>query len=165
MTDVVVHGTQYLTHDDALAIAKCLRTLSDRSEPSTQTYAYDAREHLALKSGDASKTGARVYIDNCAACHRTDGLGYEGVFPRLAGNPVVEASNPALLISVVLTGSRAPHTPETPAQFSIPAFAWRLNDQETANVVNFIRSSWGNSASMASAGEVANFRKTPSRRH
>ncbi len=160
MTDVIVHSTQYMTRDDALAITKYLRTLSDPAGPSTRSYAYNNRDHLALKSGDASKTGARVYIDNCAACHRTDGLGYERVFPRLAGNPVVEAPNAASLISVVLAGSQTPRTPKTPAQFSMPAFAWRLNDQDVADVVNFIRSSWGNSASKTSAADVADFRKT-----
>jgi alcohol dehydrogenase (quinone), cytochrome c subunit len=160
MTDVIVHSTQFITRDDALAIAKYLKALSDPPGPSTQTYAYDDSEHAALKRGDASKTGAGVYIDNCAACHRPDGLGYERVFPRLAGNPVVEASNSASLISIVLTGSRTPRTPETPAQFSMPAFAWRLNDQNVADVINFIRSSWGNSASKTSASDVAAFRKT-----
>jgi alcohol dehydrogenase (quinone), cytochrome c subunit len=159
MTDVIVHSTQYATRDDALAIAKYLKTLSDPRGPSTRTYAYDDSDHSALKSGDASKIGARVYIDNCAACHRPDGRGYERVFPELAGNPVVEASNSASLLSIVLTGSRTPRTPETPAQFSMPAFAWRLNDQDVADVVNFIRSSWGNSAPMTSAADVAAFRK------
>ncbi|HUN96227.1 MAG TPA: cytochrome c, partial [Bradyrhizobium sp.] len=160
MTDVIVHSTQYATNADALAIAKYLKTLSNPAGPSTQTYAYDGREHTALKNGDASRIGARVYIDNCAACHRTDGLGYGWIFPSLAGNPVVEAPNSASLISVVLTGSRTPRTPETPAQFSMPAFAWRLNDQDVADVLSFIRSSWGNSAANTSAAEVATFRKT-----
>ena len=159
MTDVIVHSTQYMTADDVFAIAKYLTALSDPTGLSTQIYAYDDREHSALKSGDAIKTGARVYIDNCAACHRTDGLGYERVFPRLAGNPVVEAPNSASLVSIVLTGSRTPRTPETPAQFSMPAFAWRLKDQDVADVINFIRSSWGNSASTTSAANVAAFRK------
>jgi len=28
----------------------------------------------------------------------------------------------------------------------MPSFGWRLNDQQVADVVNFIRTSWGNSA-------------------
>jgi hypothetical protein len=36
---------------------------------------------------------------------------------------------------------------QTPAQFAMLAFAWRLSDQDVAGLVNFIRSSWGNSAS------------------
>jgi len=160
MTDVIVHSTQYLTRDDAVAIAKYLETLSASADSRDRPYAYDDSVHLAIKSGDASNTGARVYIDNCAACRRPDGLGYERVFPRLAGNPVVEAPDAASLISIVLTGSQTPRTAETPAQFSMPAFAWRLSDQDVANVINFIRSGWGNSASKTSATVVAAFRKT-----
>jgi alcohol dehydrogenase (quinone), cytochrome c subunit len=117
------------------------------------------REHQALKRGDASKPGALLYLDNCAACHRPDGMGYDRVFPRLAGNPVVEAANPISLVSIVLAGSRTPRTAQTPAQFTMPAFAWRLSDRDVADLVNFIRSSWGNSASGASAGDVAGVRK------
>jgi hypothetical protein len=73
--------------------------------------------------------------------------GYDGVFPRLAGNPVVEAPNPVSLISIVLTGSQTPRIAQTPARFAMPVFAWRLSDQNVADLVNFIRSSWGNSAS------------------
>jgi mono/diheme cytochrome c family protein len=43
----------------------------------------------------------------------------------------------------------------------MPAFGWRLNDQQVADVVNFIRSSWGNSAKQqVSASDVAKVRKT-----
>jgi hypothetical protein len=34
---------------------------------------------------------------------------------------------------------------QTPAQFAMPVFAWRLRDQDVADLVNVIRSSWGNS--------------------
>jgi mono/diheme cytochrome c family protein len=113
----------------------------------------------AGERGDASKPGALLYLDNCAACHRPDGKGYDRVFPRLAGNPVVEAPNPVSLISIVLAGSQTPRTTQTPAQFTMPPFAWRLSDRDVADLVNFIRSSWGNSASVASASDVAGVRK------
>jgi mono/diheme cytochrome c family protein len=80
-------------------------------------------------------------LDNCAACHRPDGCGYEGVFPSLAGNPVVEADNPLSLVSIVLLGSKTSRTSMTPAQFAMPAFAWRLTDQDAADIISFIRSS------------------------
>jgi mono/diheme cytochrome c family protein len=77
----------------------------------------------------------------------------------LAGNPVVEAPNPVSLISIVLAGSQTPHTAQTPAQFTMPAFAWRLSDRDVANLVNFIRTSWGNSGSVAFPDDVASVRK------
>jgi mono/diheme cytochrome c family protein len=158
MSDVIIHSTQYMTPADALATAKYLKALRSPGEEPAARFTYDATEHLALKNGDASKPGARIYLDNCAACHRPDGVGYEEVFPRLAGNPVVQAGNPQSLISIVLDGSQTPRTARTPAQFTMPHFAWRLSDKDVADVVNFIRTSWGNSASPASPADVAKIR-------
>jgi alcohol dehydrogenase (quinone), cytochrome c subunit len=160
MSDVIVHSTQYMTSADALATAKYLKSLRSTGEETAARFTYDGLEHIALKNGDASKPGARIYLDNCAACHRPDGMGYELVFPRLAGNPVVQAENPRSLISIVLDGSQTPRTARTPAQFTMPRFAWRLSDRDVADVVNFIRSSWGNTASPASPADVAKIRKS-----
>jgi mono/diheme cytochrome c family protein len=158
MSDVITHSTQYMTPADALATAKYLKSLRSAGEEPATRFTYDAIEHLALKNGDASKPGARIYLDNCAACHRPDGVGYELVFPRLAGNPVVQAENPQSLISIVLDGSQTPRTARTPAQFTMPRFAWRLSDKDVADVVTFIRTSWGNSALPISSADVAKTR-------
>jgi alcohol dehydrogenase (quinone), cytochrome c subunit len=160
MSDVIIHSTQYMTPADALATAKYLKALRNSDDEHATRFVYDATEHLALKNGDASKPGAMIYLDNCAACHRPDGVGYEQVFPGLAGNPVVQAVNPRSLVTIVLDGSQTPRTARTPAQFTMPGFAWRLSDKDVVDVVNFIRTSWGNSASPASAADVAKIRKS-----
>jgi mono/diheme cytochrome c family protein len=154
MTDVITHSTQYMTSEDALATAKYLKTLGSPNVAPQTPFAYDATEHNALRNGDASKPGAMLYLDNCAACHRPDGMGYERVFPRLSGNPIVQARNPLSVVSIVLDGSRTPRTAATPAQFTMPGFAWRLSDQDVADVVNFVRTSWGNQASMTTVDAV-----------
>lgn len=41
----------------------------------------------------------------------------------------------------------------------MPPFGWRMNDQEIADVVNFIRTSWGNQAPSVSVDEVRRLRK------
>jgi mono/diheme cytochrome c family protein len=99
-----------------------------------------------------------VYIDNCAACHRTDGHGYTRVFPALAGNPVLQSEDPTSLIHIVLKGGTLPATHTAPSTFTMPGFAWRLSDQEVADVVSFIRGSWGNKASAITAKDVAKLR-------
>jgi mono/diheme cytochrome c family protein len=164
MSDVIIHSTQYMTPADALATAKYLKSLRSPGEEAAARFTYDTLEHTLLKNGDASKPGAMIYLNNCAACHRPDGIGYEQVFPRLAGNPVVQAANPRSLISIVLDGSQTPRTAGTPAQFTMPRFAWRLSDKDVADVVNFIRTSWGNSASPASSADVTKIRESLQRR-
>jgi alcohol dehydrogenase (quinone), cytochrome c subunit len=160
MSEVIVNSTQYLTTEDAAATARYLKTLQGPLSADRVQFTYNERTDRKLASGDATDRGALLYLDNCAACHRPDGRGYEGVFPSLAGNPVVEAANPLSLVSVVLLGSKTSRTPATPAQFSMPAFAWRLTDQDAADIVSFIRSSWGNDAAPIEAPTVAALRSS-----
>ncbi|WP_374707355.1 c-type cytochrome, partial [Pseudomonas sp. Colony2] len=143
MSDVVVHSMQYMSEEDLTAIARYLKTLP-AVDPKDQPHQYDKQVADALWKGDDSKPGASVYIDNCAACHRTDGHGYTRVFPALAGNPVLQTADATSLINIVLNGGTLPATHTAPSTFTMPAFAWRLSDQEVADVVSFVRGSWGN---------------------
>jgi mono/diheme cytochrome c family protein len=157
MSDVVEHSMQYMSDADLTAIARYLKTLP-ASDPNDKPHVYDKQVADALWNGDDSKPGAAVYIDNCAACHRTDGHGYTRVFPALAGNPVVQTDDPTSLIHIVLAGGTVPATQTAPSNFTMPGFAWRLDDQQVAAVVNFIRTSWGNQGSEVTAKDVSNLR-------
>ncbi len=159
MTDVVEHSMQYLTDADLTAIARYLKSLPPK-DGKQQAAPVDDSVAQALWRGDDSKPGAALYVDNCGACHRTDGEGYTRVFPALAGNPVVQTgSDPTSLMHIVLKGGTPPAAQGAPSSFTMPPFGWRLNDQEVADVVNFIRTSWGNSAKPVSASDVADVRK------
>ena len=41
----------------------------------------------------------------------------------------------------------------------MPSFAWKLTDQEIADVSTFIRNSWGNQAAPVAASDVSALRK------
>jgi len=56
---------------------------------------------------------------------------------------------------IVLAGSALPSTKAAPSNPGMPAFGWRLSDDETAQLVTFVRQSWGKAASAASAGDAA----------
>jgi mono/diheme cytochrome c family protein len=160
MTDVVEHSLQHLSPEDATAIARYLKSLGAR-DPNQVGFKSDDAVAKALWKGDDSKPGASVYVDSCAACHKTDGSGYKRFFPELRGNAVVQAEDPTSLIHIVLSGATLPGVKDAPSSITMPAFGWRLNDQQVADVVNFIRSSWGNSAKQqVSASDVAKVRKT-----
>ncbi|MEG3134289.1 cytochrome c [Rouxiella sp. T17] len=145
MTNVVKHSLQYLTPEDATAIAKYLKSL-DAKDASQPAFKPDDTVAKALWKGDDSKPGASVYVDSCAACHKTDGTGYKRFFPELKGNPVVLENDPTSIIHIVLTGDTLPGVKGAPSNITMPAFGWRLNDQQVADVVNFVRTSWGNTA-------------------
>lgn len=160
MTDVVRHSTQYLSTADLNAIAAYLKSLSASPQHSAAPrFVPSNTTAQALWNGDTSAPGAALYLDNCAACHRSDGRGYEQVFPALAGNSALLMADPHNLVTILLRGHQLAATDTRPSTFSMPGFGWRLNDQEAAELASFVRNSWGNQASAVSASDVARARK------
>jgi mono/diheme cytochrome c family protein len=158
-------STQYLTDQDLKAIADYLKTLQtshnegrDLAESAMQANAAVAATRL-LRAGDTGMRGARIYLDNCNACHRSDGSGAERTFPNLAKNEAVNAKDPVSLIHIVLTGGAMPSTQTAPSAFAMPEFGWRLTDGDAADVLSFIRGNWGNQAVAVSSDEVGRIRK------
>jgi mono/diheme cytochrome c family protein len=156
MGPVVHDSTQYLSDADLNAIAAYLKSLPGSTSAS---FTYDNTETTALNSGDESKQGAAVYLASCDVCHSANGEGYRQAFPALAGNPVVLADNPASVINIILAGARRPVTQTSPSALVMPSLAWKLNDQQIADVATFIRSSWGNNAPAVTPDDVARWRK------
>ena len=165
MTEVVAKSTQYLTDQDLMAIAEYLKSLppATNQEEDTEDFAMQASDASAathaLRAGDTALRGSQVYLDNCNACHRSDGSGAERTFPNLAKNKTVNAHDPVSLIHLVLTGSAMPSTQTAPTAFTMPDFGWRLSDGDVAEVLSFVRSSWGNHAAEVSSDEVGSVRK------
>jgi mono/diheme cytochrome c family protein len=157
MKDVVVHSTQDMTDGDLRAIAAYLKTLAP-GPAGPVNYVADSRTADDLRAGKASGRGAELYLDNCAACHRSNGKGAGAVFPAMAGNPTVLAGDPNSLIRLILVGGAMPSTSTAPSNLGMPAFGWRLSDEEVAQLVTFIRQSWGNSAPATDTAAVTRVR-------
>jgi mono/diheme cytochrome c family protein len=167
MSDVVGKSTQYLTDQDLMAIAEYLKSLpasaaeGQRSSADADLQARDTSEATrALRAGDTGRRGSGIYLDNCNACHRSDGSGAQRTFPSLANNEVVNAKEPISLIHLVLAGSSMPSTLTAPSALAMPDFGWRLSDGDVADVLSFIRGSWGNHEAEVSRDEVARVRKS-----
>lgn len=157
MSDVVAHSTQYMTGSDLQAIAHYLKSLPGSGTETSFTY--DATEANQLAALNVSAPGALDYMNNCAACHLSSGKGYDNTFPALAGNPVVLSDNPVSLINIILNGSIRPATASAPTNFAMPPFSNRLTDQEVADLVSFIRNSWGNHAAPVSVSLIGQIRR------
>ena len=158
MGDVVTHSSQHMTDGDLQAIAVYLKTLPAKRKKDAPL-AYEASAAKALFNGTDRSIGAMTFINNCAACHRTDGKGYSEVFPPLALNPTVNADDPTSVIHIILKGARMPYTKTAPTEFTMPGFADRLSDSEVAAVATMVRQSWGNRAPAVTASDVAKVRK------
>jgi len=157
MSEVVVHSTQNLNEADLQAIAAYLKTLAP-SSGRTLKFAANPATAAALAKGREADRGAELYDDNCAACHRSDGAGSPAALPQIADNSSVLAEDPNSLIRLVLAGGSLPGTAAAPSALGMPAFAWRLSDEEVAELLTFIRTNWGNQASSVTTAEVARVR-------
>lgn len=158
MTDVVQHSTQHMSDDDLAAIAKYLKTLKP-VDPNAKALAYDDTAAKALRVGSDKSNGALTFLDNCAACHRSTGKGYTQTFPTLALSSTVNSVDPTSLIHIVLRGAEMPSTKSAPTHYAMPGFDDRLTDQDVADVLTFVRSSWGNKAPAVTVAQVAKVRK------
>jgi mono/diheme cytochrome c family protein len=149
MAEVVEQSTSHLTDSQLHAIAAYLK---DRPGNGAKPAPSTADQNVASR-------GAGLYLDNCAACHMTKGEGLAGAFPPLKGNGVVQARDPETLVHLVLTGERAAATHARPNRFAMPAFDWKLSDEDVADLATYVRSAWGNAATPVSAGTVAAVRR------
>jgi mono/diheme cytochrome c family protein len=158
MGEVIESSLQYVRPDDLQAIAAYLKTLSPAPDLHSTYEASDETAH-ALATGKEPSRGARLYVDNCAACHGTNGRGRVGTIPAIAGNSSVLAIDPTSMIHLLLAGDELPVTPATPSRLGMPGFAWRLSDDDVAELLTFVRSGWGNNAPRVNEREVAKVRE------
>jgi len=160
MAQVVQDSTQHLTDDDLNAIAVYLKSLPPvNKDAAAKPLAYDETVAQALRTGKDKGDGAMAFLNNCAACHRSTGKGYTETFPQLALSSTVNSADPTSLIHIVLKGAQMPGTTAAPTAYAMPGFDWRMTDKEVADVVTFVRSSWGNKGAAVSAADVAKVRK------
>ena len=158
MQDVVLHSTQNMSDADLTAMAMYIKSLPATGNKQVGFTASDATVQKIM-SGNDSERGVQLYLDNCAACHRVDGKASGNVFPALPGNPTVLQEDPTSLVRVILAGARLPSTKAAPSDLGMPGFAWRLSDEETAQLATFVRTAWGNQAPAVAAKDVAAVRK------
>jgi ubiquinol-cytochrome c reductase cytochrome b subunit len=103
----------------------------------------------------AAGNGATVYGANCAGCHGATGMGQPGVFPPLAGNPVV-TGDPKAVIHIVTDGLSGNVTVKGATyNGQMPAWKGTLTNGQIADVITYIRNGWGNKASSVTAADVA----------
>ena len=146
MGEVITNSTQFMTEEDLNSMAVYLLSLKP-----------DAQEKTG-KLATVTSGGQQTFMRYCSTCHGVKGDGNASAIPALAGNLTVNADNPQTLLRVILNGGQ---TPVTAAHMSntMPGYGWTLTDQQTAELTNTLRASWGNQAREVTAGDVAKARK------
>lgn len=142
----------------ALLLQGCYFFVSDDTPPVWYGDAASEADVAAIAAG-TSGPGSVVFNAKCAVCHQRNGKGLPGVYPTLIGSNFA-TGDPGIPIRIVLNGLQGPIEREG-KQFNGVMQPWGnvLSDQEIADVLSFVRTSWGNSAAAIEAAMVAEQRK------
>lgn len=96
--------------------------------------------------------GKRVYMQTCFACHQATGLGLPGVFPPLAKSDFLMADKDRSIRAVV-KGLTGPITVNG-KNFNSVMPPVSLSEEQVANVLTYVRNSFGNSGDAISVDDV-----------
>lgn len=104
-------------------------------------------------SAEVMKRGQAVYNRTCLACHQPTGLGIAPVFPPLAGSEWV-AMSPSVLVRNILHGMTGPVSVKGTVYNSMMPPVAGLSDGDIADVITYVRNSFGNTGSVVTEDEV-----------
>lgn len=139
----------------ALVVAAVGCTTTTAPEPEEVNLRGEASESC-IDNNDwayAVNRGEVVYRENCDYCHQDNGKGQSGKVPSLAGNKSLMA-DPARGIRLI-TSMKAHAKPkgEMAADGMVAIFD-DLSNQDIADVLSYVRASWGNCADPVSVDQV-----------
>jgi mono/diheme cytochrome c family protein len=109
----------------------------------------------AFVAADAEtlKRGAAVYARTCIACHQPTGKGLPPVFPSISETPII-VGNPELPMKFILQGLMGPITVNGTTFNSMMPPVAGVTDQDIADVLTYVRQSFGNKGNPVTAAQV-----------
>ncbi|TWF58397.1 mono/diheme cytochrome c family protein [Neorhizobium alkalisoli] len=173
MAEAVQNSLQFLPDSDLLALARYLKTVRAVRDPADKRPAHEfgttesdeanirgmfaSNEHDSLRNG-----GAELYSGYCASCHQPNGAGSENqAYPSLFHNTATGASRPANLVAAILYGverKTGEHDVLMPS-FGEKSYVMPLNDQQVADISNYVLTKFGNPEAKVTPADVAVARK------
>ena len=96
--------------------------------------------------------GKSIYTQYCLTCHQADGLGVDGMNPPLTKTDYV-LGDKTRLIGVLVNGLKGVEINGEEYHGVMPSQAY-LSDQQMADVLTYVRNSFGNKASAVTVAEV-----------
>ncbi|MEK1909986.1 MAG: cytochrome c [Pseudomonas chlororaphis] len=154
MTEAFNNSTQFMADEDLAAIARYLKSLPGDPQRDGAPWQYQA----VSAATRLDSPGAHTYVTRCASCHGLDGQGQAEWMPPLAGATSALAKENASAINITLNGSQRVVAAGVPDAYRMPAFREQLSDREIAEVLSFVRGTWGNSGGAVDAQAVGKLR-------
>ena len=167
MAEAVQNSLQFLPDSDLHAIATYLKsTVAVPTAGETRpAFGYGAahsgedqvRGIAPSNAHDSVRTGAQLYSGYCASCHQPGGQGSANqAYPSLFHNTATGMANSANLISAILYGvdrQEGGHHVLMP-RFDQVSYVQQLNDQQVADIANYVLKNFGNASHDISAHDV-----------
>jgi len=122
----------------------------NRNEQRTRSF---SEEHLKI----AMTNGERVYRTHCMACHLTDGSGKIGLYPPLTDNETVSGDTEKL-VTIILQGMSGAIVVKGVEYNQVMIPHNFLTNTEIANLLTYLRNSFGNHGAMIHKDEVEHIR-------
>ena len=150
-------GTYRIPVKDATALIaadnKVIAKIQAAAAPAPAPAAPAEAGPFVKASDDQMKRGAAVYARTCIACHQPTGMGLPPVFPPIANAPIV-VGNPELPIKFILQGLMGPITVNGTTYNSMMPPVAGVTDADVADVLTYVRQSFGNKGNPVTADQV-----------
>lgn len=163
MAEAVEHSLQHLDDVDLKAIAAYLlqtQPINTGEAKARHEFGQASSDELTLRGGKPQDNpGWHIFSGTCANCHQANGQGTRE-YPSLFHNTATSRSDN--LIAAIVYGV---HREVDGVAIDMPAFGPdalftdRLNDQQIADVSNYVLSRYGNDALTVTAADVAQVRE------
>jgi mono/diheme cytochrome c family protein len=116
--------------------------------------AINAKQYSQPSPAASITRGKKVYETYCLACHQADGTGVPRLNPPLVKTSFVLGEK-KMLIGIILNGLDEEIEIDGDVYNNVMASHDFLKDQEIADVLTYVRNSFGNKASAVTPAEVA----------
>lgn len=149
-------GTWRIPLKDALAmIAQDPKVVGQIQAAAAPTPSAEVVVPVAFVVADPEqmKRGAGVYARTCIACHQPTGMGLPPVFPPISEVPIIQG-NPEYPVKFILHGLIGPITVKGMVYNSMMPPVVGVSDQDIADVLTYVRQSFGNKANPVSSDQV-----------
>ena len=131
------NGFAETSDDRIIRLYKLPEKQADSEAPSAE---------IVRQGTDVVSKGELLYTSYCASCHKNNGAGIKGVYPRLIRSDKVNGASDSLL-HLIINGKN-----------EMPAFAF-LTDKELAIILTYVRKRFGPRSEAISEMEVKSVRK------
>lgn len=149
MASVLEHSTSQMPEADLRAMAAYLT--QNREMPGPKIRAAEGQVHAS---------GENLYLGLCAGCHGAQGQGQPHSSVPMSTNTTAMFPTPINMIRVVREGLQERNLAHGERMQSMPGFADKLSNEEMADLVNYLRQTWGGQPADVTAAQVADHIKT-----